>query len=126
MWKKKHPDIVPYSLHSWDQIQPVLVGGSRLKYFMITMSFIARDLLCLFSIFYFVASILGNTISPFFFAAHLLQVVVRSSHLKFAVTAFSKNAPTIALLVVLLFNGIYILSIFSYWYEYFLCMALAD
>lgn len=143
-WMRENPGVVAYSLYGWPDIQSKLMkhlghkgkprreredgedekpeaeqslnaeAKATVRYLWGSARHLFLDFISIFSIVYFVFSLLGVIVSPYFYCLHLFQITVRSSYLKLAVTALYKNAVTIFLLLVMLVNGVYVFSIFSF------------
>jgi hypothetical protein len=100
--------------HKQQEGENVTAASAGFWYLVGSARHLGRDFMSIFSVIYFIFAILGVTVSPYFYCLHLFQIVVRSSYLKLAVTALYKNVVTIFLLLVMLVNGVYVFSIFSF------------
>lgn len=92
------------------------LGLWQVYYFAILVKAYVTDFATLFYVFYFVSSVLGVVVSPYFYAYHLFLTIVRSrytfthstqsltfhfSHLKTVVTAIRISTRTLLLMVTI-------------------------
>jgi len=108
-YKVKQKASIPVCLKTWPEIRATMTNNSLWNYVWWSMYyFFFHDPLSVFVVIYFIFSLLGNTVSPYFFSAHLFQVVIRVPALRYAVRSVTKNIVTLFFLVrnaIVLYNS---------------------
>lgn len=90
--------------------------NARTLYYLVIMRTFLTNFLSLFYIVYFITSVLGNVVSPYFFAFHLFQTIISSNQLKTVMKALRLSFGTLCVLGLFILVVIYFFSIISLLY----------
>lgn len=87
-----------------------------IKRLLLTVYYLLSDFYVLYYIIYGVSAIIGTTITPFFFAFHLFDVIVRFPELKFVIMSVWIPKKSIGLIFGLFLTLLYVFSLISYFF----------
>jgi hypothetical protein len=113
-WLRHFPKDRSYILLTWKVIRENKLNVTRLRYVLLSTKHWISDPYAIYLFLYLFAAILGVVVSPFFFAFHLTQIFLRSTHLRFVIKAIYHNILMLLLVFLVVVCAVYILSIFSF------------
>lgn len=119
-WMRRLPSYRSYAMESFETIRqgPLQSSYGRFKpiYYVISAWHVFWDPLSLFYMMYLLFSLLGNIYDPTFFAFHLFQIVLRSSHLQLVFRALMKHWDSLVLMLLLMLDFAYIYAIIAFYF----------
>lgn len=113
-WRKHFPNDCSYILLSWSVIREHKLNVTWFRYVLLSTKHWVTNPYVIYLLIYLFTAVLGVAVSPLFFAFHLSQIFLRSTHLLFVLKAISRNILMLLLVLVVVISAIYMLSIFSF------------